>query len=210
LDKAYRRAAEAQARAEFLEKQLAEAKPKESPITGAPRLEDFTDINEYAKAYAKFESSNAVKQYEQKQHEESFRRATQHLAAQWEGKVSKADKKYDDFDDVVGEMAPTNPVSIAIMQAENGEDIAYYLGKNLKEAQRIASLDPLSQAREIGRLETKLLAEPLKAKTPSKAPAPITPLAGKTAVASDEPLDTDDINTWMKKANAKSRKAIGA
>jgi hypothetical protein len=210
LDKANRKYYEEKARAEFLERQLAEAKPKEQPMAGAPRLEDFTDINEYAKAYAKHESQNAIKQYEQKQQEESFKRATQHLAAQWEDKVSRADRKYDDFDDIVGELAPTNPVSIAIMQAENGEDIAYYLGTHLKEAQRISTLDPLSQAREIGRLETKLLAEPPKAKTPSKAPAPITPIAGKMAPASDEPLDTDDINTWMKKANAKSRKAIGA
>lgn len=210
LDKATRRYYEEKARAEFLEKQLAQVQPKEQTATGAPRLEDFTDINEYAKAYAKFESGNAVKQYEQRQHEESFKRATQHLAAQWEDKVSRADRKYDDFDEIVGELAPTNPVSIAIMQAENGEDIAYYLGTHLKEAQRISTLDPLSQAREIGRLETKLLAEPPKAQTPSKAPAPITPVAGKMAPASDEPLDTDDINTWMKKANAKSRKAIGA
>jgi hypothetical protein len=208
LDKAYRERAEARARAEFLEKQLADLKPKEQAVTSAPRLEDFSDVQEYAKAYAKYESGNAIKQYEQKQHEESFKRATQHLAAEWDQKATRADKKYDDFDDVVGEMAPTNPVSIAIMQAENGEDIAYYLGTHLTEAKRISQLDPLSQAREIGRLETKLLAEPPKAKTPSQAPAPIIPVTGKTVAASDEPLDTDDINTWMKKANAKSLKAI--
>ena len=210
LDKAYRRAAEAQAKADFLERQLAAQQPPKGQITaGAPRLEDFTDINEFAKAFAKHESENAVKQYEQRQRDESQKAATQHLVEQWEEKVSRADRKYDDFEDIVGDLAPTTPWAMAIMQAENGEDIAYYLGTHLKEAQRITQLDPLSQAREIGRLETKLLAEPLKAKTPSKAPPPITPVVGKTAAASDEPLDTDPIDVWMKKANAKSRKAVG-
>jgi hypothetical protein len=209
LDKATRRYYEEKARAEFLEKQLAQVQPKQPVASGGPRLEDFTDINEYAKAYAKHESENAIKQYEQRQREESQKAATQQLVAQWEEKSSRADRKYDDFDEIVGDLSPTTPWAMAIMQAENGEDIAYYLGTHLKEAQRITQLDPLSQAREIGRLETKLLAEPLKAKTPSKAPPPITPVVGKTAAASDEPLDTDPIDVWMKKANAKSRKAVG-
>src|SRR5947208_12705393 len=47
LDKAYRKAAEAQGRADFLEKQLAEIKAQgtqQQAATGAPRLEDFDDI----------------------------------------------------------------------------------------------------------------------------------------------------------------------
>jgi len=211
LDKAYRERAEARARAEFLEKQLADLnKPKEQTSQGAPRLEDFTDVQEYAKAYAKYESGNAVNQYKTEQQQQAFKQAGERLAHDWEAKASKGEKKYDDFDDVVGEISPTNPIAVAIMQAENGEDIAYYLGTHRQEAMRIAELDPLSQARAIGRIEAKLLAEPPKAKTPSQAPAPITPVTGKSAGASDEPLDTDDINTWMKKANAKSLKAIGA
>ena len=39
------------------------------------------------------------------------------------------------------------------MEAENGDDIAHYLGKNPKEAHRIAQLHPRSQIREIGKLE---------------------------------------------------------
>jgi len=209
LDKAYRRAAEAEARAQALERQYEELKPKDAPLVGAPRLEDFTDIQEYAKAFAKFESAHAIKEYERKQKEESFRRETERLSKDWEDRVSKAESKYDDFDEVVGELQPNSPLAMAIMQAENGDDIAYYLGTHLQEAAKIAQLEPLAQAREIGRLETKLLAEPPKAKMPSKAPAPIVPLNGKSAGASDEPLDTDDIATWMKKANAKSRKSLG-
>jgi hypothetical protein len=197
LDKAYRRAAEAEARAKFLQQQIEGLKPKETP-NGAPRLEDFSDVQEYAKAYAKFEADNAVKGFQAKQTEENFKRLQESLATQWESKASRADKKYDDFEDVVGELIPDNPVSVAIMQAENGEDIAYYLATHLEEAHRIAGLDPLSQAREIGRLESKLLADPPKPKTVSKAPAPITPVSG-TANPTSGPTEDDDIGTWIKK-----------
>jgi hypothetical protein len=95
------------------------------------------------------------------------------------------------------------------MQADNGDEIAYHLAKHQKEAMRIAALDPLSQAREIGFLSAKLAAEPPKPKVPSKAPAPITPLAGKSAGASDLPLDTDDPKTWQEKENARLRKKHG-
>ena len=85
------------------------------------------------------------------------------------------------------------------VEAENAEDVAYYLGKNPKEAERIVSLPTLSQVREIGKLEAKLLAEPAKPKTPSKAPAPITPLTGAAPVTTDVPSENDEIGTWIKR-----------
>ena len=86
-----------------------------------------------------------------------------------------------------------------MMEADNADDIAYHLGSHPKEAQRIAALSPLSQIREIGKLEAKLLAEPAKPKAPSKAPAPITPLTGVAQVATEVPSEQDDMATWIKK-----------
>gem|GEM_PF-4077849 len=45
-----------------------------------------------------------------------------------------------------------------MMQADNGDDIAYYLGTHMDEARAINALDPVSQIRAIGRLEAKLAA----------------------------------------------------
>src|SRR3990167_5985358 len=52
LDKAYKRAAEQQARADFLEKQLSEYRAKATPASepGTPKLESFDDIEKYAEA----------------------------------------------------------------------------------------------------------------------------------------------------------------
>jgi len=198
LDKAYRERAEAQAKAELYEKQLAELKP--APAKGEPTLADFDyDPEKYATAKAEFAKTQAGKELEAKQRAEFQKSEHDRLVSGWEEKVSRADGKYDDFDEVVGDLKPTVPFVAALMEAENGEDIAYHLGKNPKEAERIAKLPPLSQVREIGKLEAKLLAESPKPKTPSQAPAPITPLTGVAAAPATGPSDDDDLKTWIRK-----------
>ena len=205
LDKAIRRAAEAEARAQLLEKQLKDTAPAPQD-SGAPRLEDFTDIQDYAKAIEKHASEKAVKEIDAKRAADSQREHQQRLKSEWEKRVSAAEGKYEDFDEVVGDLKPNAPWSFAVMEAENGPDIAYYLGTHLDEVKAIASLSPTAQIRAIGRLEAKLAAEPAKPKTPSKAPAPITPVGGKSGGANDAPQDTDDIKTWMKKEETRVRK----
>jgi len=201
LDKAYRKAAEAQARAELLEKQLAEFKQPKAP-EGAPTLEQFDyDPEKYAAAKADYAKAEAAKEFEAKQRTEAGKQFTQKLQTDWEEKAERGADKYDDWQETVGELQPNNPFMHAIMEAENGEDVAHYLGTHPKEAERIAKLPPLSQVREVGKLEAKLLAKPAEPKTPSKAPAPITPLTGAAPVVSDVPSETDDLRDWMRKRN---------
>lgn len=207
LDAAYRRAAEAQARAEFLEKQLAEAKPQAKPDPGTPKLENFSDIEEYAKAREDFAKAQALKELTTRQQAEAQKREVETISRSWQEKTAKADSKYDDFDEVVGDLQPNMPFTRAIMEADNGEEIAYFLGKNPKEAARIVALNPIAQAREIGKLEAKLSAEPPKPKTPSKAPAPISPVGGKSGASNDVPSDSDDMATWIRKENARMKRA---
>lgn len=199
IDRATRRAAEAQARAEAAERALAEFRKKEVPApAGAPRIEDFTDAMEYAKALASYEKDNAIRHYQAEQQARATEAVQHRLMQEWEAKLKRADSKYDDFDEVVGELKPTLPWTIATMQAENGEDIAYYLATHMKEANRIASLDPISQIRAIGRLEAVLLAQPAKPKQPSKAPAPITPVTGPAQAASNEIRPNQPFEEYMR------------
>ena len=189
IDRAHRRAAEAQARAELLEKQLAELKSQGAPKTpsNAPRMEDYTDVQEYAKAYASFEKDQALKDYQRKQQEDQQKAHTQRITEEWEAQASKASNKYEDWDEVVGELKPTQPWSVAIMRSENGADVAYHLGKHPAEAKKLLSLDPYSQILEIGRLSARLSqAAPERPKTPSKAPAPITPVQTESKASGDE------------------------
>ena len=187
MDRAVRARAEAQARADAAERELSEIKAKAAPPKtddSAPRMEDFTDVQEYAKAFAAHETKKAISEREAGDKQARNKQAQQRLHANWESQVTKATEKYDDFDEVVGDLKPTTPWAIAIMQEDNGADIAHYLGKHEKEAERIIALDPYSQAREIGKLSVKLAQTPAAPKVPSRAPAPIEPVKA-TAVQTD-------------------------
>lgn len=199
IDRLHRRAAEAEARASLFEKQLNDLKPKAAEDPGAPKLEQFKDLDEWKQAIEKHAGERALKEHTAKQQSETQKQMQARLMEGWEEKAARADSKYEDFEEVVGDIKPNSPWAAAMMEAENAEDIAYYLGKNLKEAQRIASLPPVSQIREIGKLEAKFLAEPPKPKTASKAPAPVAALSGTSIVASDAPAVTDNDKTWFEK-----------
>lgn len=106
-------------------------------------------------------------------------------------KEEEARSKYDDFEQVAynPNVRITDVMAETIQSSEVGPDVAYYLGANPKEADRISRLSPFMQAKEIGRIEAKLAEAPPVKKTTS-APAPITPV---TARASGSPTyDTTD------------------
>src|SRR5258707_8551367 len=187
LDKAYRKAAEQQGRADFLEKQLAEARQQSpQPVApGEPRLEDFTDIKKYAEAYAKWNTESVLKQQEQTRQTETARATQARLLDEWEGKAKLGDEKYEDFDEIVGDLKPTTPWAMAIMQSENAQDVAYYYGTHLEEAKKLIAMDPVSQIREVGKTSARLELKPPTPKASSKAPAPIAPVTGTSSGTSD-------------------------
>jgi hypothetical protein len=201
LDKAYRARAEAEARAKLLEEQLSKIQqPK--PLEGEPKLEQFDyDPEKYAAAKAEHAKSQAAKEFESKQRDTAAKAEYTRLAADWEEKVEKASDKYEDFAEKVGNLDPANPIAASIMEADNGEEIAYHLATHPKEARRIAELPMRSQIREIGKLEAKLAQKPVEPKAPSKAPAPITPLTGTAPTVTDIPSEGDDLRDWMRKRN---------
>ena len=201
LDKLYRKAAEERARADLLERQLAELKTPVTPVDpGEPKLEQFDfDVEKYATAKAKYETDKVLKQRESEARQSKASAFQQQLVTSWEAKAARAEDKYDDFDEKVGKLDTRTPIGMAIMQADNGEEIAYHLATHLDEVKRIGALDPLAQVREIGKLEVRLAAQAEKPKTPSTAPAPISPVTGTTQASSEAPSEEDDMGTWIRK-----------
>lgn len=91
-----------------------------------------------------------------------------------------AREKYDDFAQVAYNPAlPITTVMAQTIQAsEIGPDVAYYLGANPREAERISRLSPYLQAKEIGKIEVKLTDNPPVKKTTS-APPPLKPVTAR-------------------------------
>jgi len=204
-EKAWRAKAEAEGRAELYRKELESLKtPK--PVEGKPTLAQYEfDPEKYAEAMAEFAKTQTTKELQAKANEQASKQYREGLVTRWEDKVDAAQSKYPDWAEIVGELAPDSSFTAAIMDCDNADDVAYHLGKNPAEATRIAQLPPLSQVREIGKIEAKLLAEPPKAKTPSKAPAPITPLSGTAPVVSEKPLASDSDEEWIRKRRLQVR-----
>jgi len=71
----------------------------------------------------------------------------------------------------------TDEMMEIIVSSDRGAELAYKLAQNPAEADRIAHLTPLQQARELTRIEAGLPASQLPAT--SKAPPPITPVKAR-------------------------------
>lgn len=188
IDRATKLRYEAETRAETLARENAELKARPATPTAdpsEPKMSDYTDIAEYGKAMREYGEKKKDTEQATKQREESSRKFQQDITSQWVSQVAKAEVEFDDWDEVVGDLKPTAPWAVALMQEENGYKIAHYLGTHDKEAQRITSLNPYAQIREIAKLAIKLQTPPAAPQKPSAAPPPIQPVAGGGQAKSD-------------------------
>ena len=149
-----------------------------------PEADQFDSVEAYADALALQKAEELVKQRDVKQQQSV-------LVEAYHDREEEARGRYNDFEQVA--YNPNLPITAAmaetIQSSEVGPDMAYYLGVNPKEADRISKLAPFVQAKELGRLEAKLLSEPA-AKRVSSAPDPIA--VSKSRGTSSPTFDTTD------------------
>jgi hypothetical protein len=143
-----------------------------------PTADQFDSVDAYAEALA-------TKKAEELLATRDIKRQQVEMQARYLERVDEAIEKYTDFTQVVENPALhiTPVMADTIRTSDVGPDVAYYLGSNPREAERIASLAPFLQAKEIGKLEAKMLSNPPVKKTTS-APPPIAPVnarGGNTA-----------------------------
>ena len=122
--------------------------------------------------------------------------------ADFHRRADRLREKFDDYDDVIAAKVFTETMMDALWSAENGPQLAYYLGRpeNRKVADRIAQLPASRQIYEIGKLEAGLLAAARERKTTS-APPPPKPVAASAKPVVDEGSMSDD--EWFKREQQK-------
>lgn len=167
-----------------------------------PKETDFDDPNEYIDALVDwklkvaFMQQQADKQVEIEQ--ELQNRTTEINAAKQqyiEEVFDKARTKYKDFDKVFTDDVPVSKAMMDSMLAvDNIEDIAYYLGKNVTEADEIAKLPKVSAAMAIQRISTKL-----QSKKVTNSPAPFKPVTGTSATKSLDNMSYAEYRKEMEK-----------
>jgi len=94
-------------------------------------------------------------------------------------------KRFSDFD--VALRAPqsggpviTDQMAAAIIGNESGHDVAYFLGKNPQESNRIASLHPVEQSIEIKKIANRLAKS--QPKTTTTAPTTTSPVGDREVI----------------------------
>ena len=159
------------------------AKPK-APAE-VPTAEQFESTEAYADALALKKAEELVAQREAAQRHAEVMEA-------YANKEEEIREKYADFEQVAynPNLRITEVMAETIRASDLGPELAYHLGSNPKEADRISKLSPFLQAKEIGRIEAKLADAPPVKKTTS-APAPISPVSSRVS-SNTGVVDTTD------------------
>lgn len=163
----------------------AEAQVRSRPPADVPPVDQFETPEAYAEALAEKRAQELVSQ------RDSAKRNAEIMEA-YADKEEEVRGKYDDFDQVAynPQLRITDVMAETIRTSDLGPELAYHLGTNPKEAERISKLTPYMQAKEIGRIEAKLADAPPVKKT-SSAPAPISPVSARKS-SNSSIVDTTD------------------
>ena len=131
------------------------------------------------------------------------------LQENWSASRTKAIEKYPDYAEVA-EAAPedggptiSEAMAAAIVQIDNGTDVAYHLGQNPEESVRIAAIaNPVKQFIEIGRIAERL-ARPPPAARRARPVEHISDAPARADTTDAEP----DMDTYAAQRNAQLKKS---
>lgn len=150
-----------------------------APEDPAPDPKDY----EYGEADSKFIGDtarwSARQEFAQMRAKEQLTTELNTIEDGWKAATTAEDIKaeYPDFDDVVTKGAAEEKwdcsplMALGIKSSPVGPHVAYELAKNPAESKRIASLIPVEQAFELGRLEGRVAERRAAKKTAPEAPA---------------------------------------
>lgn len=184
---------------------FAEQQPKPQQA-GAPKLEQFDNLDDYVAAKAEYivkqnlDKTFAERERAARQQAEQGRRGQ--VEQTWNNRVSQVRVEMPDFDEVIESSGVniTQPMAEAIMESDVGPKVAYYLARNPEKAEEIAEMSPAQIHRAIGRIEAKLEHETL-VKKQSSAPKPASPVGSRAS--NDNGLsDKLSVDDWLKTRNA--------
>lgn len=175
-----KRQLEAEIRAEYAEKQLAELKapPRVETPSGKPAPAQFESYEDYMDALTDWKVDQRMQSLRQETEIERTQRQMAERANTVLPKLKPAMEKYDDFQEVATSFKAPPALQAAMLESDHTGELYYYLGSNPAELDRISRLSDVKQVLAVKELESKLNAVPQA----TKAPAPIVPNGGKAPV----------------------------
>lgn len=197
ISRAKNQAKSAEARAQRLESQLEQALAGIAKLTEKPAQEDprpsretFDNPDAFEQALEGWIERRATAKATEDAKAEQTRleqtRQAQSMIDAFTERKEAFEAEHPDFADLVenDDLQISAPMSQAIMLAEDGPAIAYWLGQNPEAAERISKLSPALAVVEIGRISHRLA-------NPPKPPArePIRPLNTRNSAGPKDPSE---------------------
>lgn len=182
---------------------LEQYESQHSPILKEPDIADYSDVQSYAKALAKYELQQVQSQQQQAYNQQSEAQA---IANDWQSKTAKFKAVAPDFDEKMASVENINfaPSTVsAVAQHEKGAEIVYMLGNNLNLAYEIASMPPMQQLVAIGEIAAS--AKFNKPKQTTSAPKPAPTVNGSSPSLDYSTMPTDQFIKMRNKQKTTKR-----
>jgi len=181
---------------------------KQEPEPVPPTMEQFQyDEGKYQQAVIDYAQKQATAAAKAEIQQWQVQQAQQQKAQSFKAKEAEFATATEDYADAVYD--PTLPITAAmaevIQESDVGPQLAYHLAKNRAVAEQLAKLPERAMAREIGRLEAKLLTPAPRPVAVPKAPPPPPKLEAAEAEVDKDP-DSMSIDDWVKWRTKQIRK----
>ncbi len=198
-------------------------------VAEKPTPDKFATYEEYVEALADYKAEQKIDaklaSHKERQEKSSEQQQLKETFDAYNHRVAEAQSRYDDFDEVVGrsDIQVPQAVQMAVIELDNGPDVAYYLGQHPEICEELCAKRPMAAVAMLGRIaatleveaedETENESEPGEKPAPKPAvvaakpaaPAPIRPLR-KPAPASTGLSDDLPWAEWNKRRQAQVRK----
>lgn len=186
-------------RREFEDKTEKKEPVKVTKVDAKPKLEDYESTEDWVEALADYKVDQRQAISKKEAEEAKQQEETAKVIKSFERKTAKFEETHPDFQDVMDDLKDyeiPGYVMEAVMTADLAPDVAYFLGNNQEELEKILDKSPAAAIRAIGRLEAKL--EKSEPEEVSKAPAPLKTLKGKgTSVEDPSYVKGDDFEKFL-------------
>lgn len=180
---------------------------KLAPNDDEPKLENYSDWNEYNKELRAYDRNlakqEALEEFETKQREESSKKEVAEKAKNYSQQQEIARKTHDDYDDVLADVDDVEvKVSIRnmLLESDVGAEMAYHLASNpdLLDELNARNLSDVQLGKRLGQIEASLQNKTSKpAVNVTKVPPPIKPIRAK-AIQNLTPENAQDYESYYK------------
>lgn len=185
------------------------------PTKPKPRQSDFENYDDYVDALTDWKTDEKIAAFQREAAAKATDLRTRDNESQFQAKLVEGAERYEDFEDVAqNPVLPITPAMVEILKdTDYPADIAYYLGRNIKECTMISRLPQLQAARVIGRIEAEIKSKfvdgkppvaPAKPKTVTNAPPPVKPIGSAEVVTKDpNKMTQSEYEEWRRQGGGK-------